>query len=169
MSYLRLSFMALTAVLMACGLTTAFAEEEQSTETTAVETEAIPTYELVWSGPRSLDTLVDERRDALRDRREAFHDNLRARHGMYTPWMDHERKIWKAYSDQMRDIYRAQRDANKFYHDQFRMNFMPWSQAFHDRAEARRFAIAMDNLDRQEIMDEIRFTELPLLGGLFPW
>jgi len=149
--------MTLAAVLLIGGLiSTALAEEEEASETS--ETTSVPNYTLVWNGPPSLDSLVDERRDALRDRREAFHDSMRMLYGMYSPWMDYERSVWRAYSDQMRDLHRAHRDAMKFHHDLQRSYFMPWSRPFTEAAEARRFALAMDSRDRQELMDELRFA-----------
>jgi hypothetical protein len=169
MSYLRLSFLILAAGLLIGGLaSTALAEEEQLGDT--AETTSAPNYTLVWNGPRSLDNLVDERRDALRDRREAFRDSMRRLYGVYSPWMDYERTAWRTYSDQMRELYRAHRDATKFHHDLQRSYFMPWGRAFTEAADARRFALAMDSLDRQERMDELRYAYQPVFGGpYFPW
>ena len=170
MSYQRLSLLAVAAVLMCWGIvSTVIAEEEASGDAVETLLGPTPSYTLLWNGPRSLDTLVDERRDALRDRREAFHDSMRMFHGIYSPWMDHERDVWQAYSDQRRDMYRAYRDAVKFNHDQFRGYFMPWNQAFTKAAEARCFALAMDNLERQEAMDEFRYSYEPLFGAPYPW
>ena len=180
MSYLRLSFLILAVGLLAAGGASVVlaeeepvaegepvAEEEQTTET--AEATPVPAYALVWNGPSSLDTLVDERRDALRDRREARHDRMRMLYGIYSPWTDYQRIVWRAYSDQMRDMYRAHRDAMKFHHDLRRSTFMPWSRPFTEAAEARRFLLAMDNLDRQELMDELRYAYHPGLGGPVPW
>ena len=168
MSYLRFGLLTLAAVLLAGGITpTALAEEEQTGNID--ETSSVPSYALVWNGPRSLDSLIDERRDALRDRREAFHDSMRRLYGIYSPWMDYERDVWRAYSDQMRDLYRAHRDAMKFHHDLLRSQFMPWSRAFTEAAEARRFLFAMDSLDRQELMDEFRYAYQPVFGVPYPW
>lgn len=164
MSHLRLNFLALTAVLLTGGLTTALAEEEQSRDVSEAVSDRSSSYALVWNGPRSGDSLIDKRRDALRDRREAFHDSLRKLYGIYSPWMDYERDVWRAYSDQMRDINRVHRDAMKFYHDQQRSYFMPWTRAFTEAAEARRFALAMESLDRQEVMDEFRYAYQPVVG-----
>ena len=167
MSYIRLSFLTLAAVLLSGGLiSAAFAEEEPTSDT--VEATSVPTYALVWNGPRSLDTLVDERRDALRDRREAFHDSMRALYGIYSPWMDYERSVRRAYSDRMRDLYRAHRDATKFHRDLQRGYFMPWSKGFTDAAEARRYLFAMENLDRQELMDDLRYAYQPVVGLPYP-
>jgi hypothetical protein len=180
MSYLRLIFSILAAGLLIGGpASTVLAEEEQVAEGDQVAEEeqasetavtaSVPSYALVWNGPRSLDTLIDERRDAMRDRRGAFHDNLRMLYGIHSPWMDYERSAWRAYSDQMRDMYRAHRDAMKFHHDLRRSYFMPWSRPFTEAAEARRFALAMENLDRQELMDELRYAYQPVFGGPVPW
>jgi hypothetical protein len=168
MSYLRFSLLTLAAVFLSGGLiSTALAEEEPTSDT--VEATSAPTYALVWNGPRSLDTLVDERRDALRDRREAFHDSMRALYGIYSPWMDYERSLWRTYSDQRRDLYRAHRDAMKFHRDVQRSYFMPWSKAFTDAAEARRYVSAMESLDRQEFVDDLRYAYQPVLGVPYLW
>ena len=150
MSNLRLNFLALTAVLLLGGqIATAFAEEEQSVSASEATSGGSPQDSLILNRPRSLDSLIDERRDALRDRREAFHDSMRKFYGVYSPWMDYERDVWRTYSDQMQNIYRAHRDAMNFYHDQRRRYLMPWAAAFTEAAEARRFALAMESLDRQ--------------------
>lgn len=166
MTYIKINFLALMAAILAGGfMMAALAEEEQAADAPAEAVEAPTTnYTLTWNGPRSLQTLVDERHDTLRDRREAHHDNLRALYGMSNPWMDLERDQWRAYSDQMRDIHRAHRDAVKFQTDLHRNVFNPWSRGFHEDAEARHFAMQMDNLDRQELMDNWRFAYEPL-----PW
>jgi hypothetical protein len=195
MSCHRLILSSLTAAFFAAGLSTiALAEEAvdasaevaspESTEVEVVETESaseatpqgsipaeetIPAYELVWTGPVSLDTLVDERRDALRDRREAYFEARRAAHGIYSPWMDQRRRVSREYSDLMRRNYRVHRDAMKHIHDVYRSQFMPWSRSFSDWAEDRRYAIAMSNLDRQEYLDDLMFLHSPAFAFAPLW
>jgi hypothetical protein len=143
--------------------------EEQAADTGEAAPTSGDTHTLGWSGPRSLDTLVDERRDALRDRREAFHERIRKLSGIYSPWMEHERAVWRAYSDRMRDLHRAHRDAMKFHHDLQRSYFMPWSRPYTETADARRFLSAMESLDRQEIRDGIMFAYQPVFRGPYLW
>lgn len=189
MSCHRLILSSLTAALFAAGASSLARAEEtadasaeapspESAEVEVVEsesaseaapTESVPAYQLVWSGPVSLDTLVDERRDALRDRREAYFEARRAAHGIYAPWMDQRRRVSREYSDLMRRNYRAHRDAMKHFHDVYRSQFMPWSRSFSDWAEDRRYAIAMSNLDRQEYLDDLMFLHSPAFAFAPLW
>ena len=51
---------------------------------------------MLWTGPRSLDSLIDERRDALRDRRVARSDAFRHLYGLFDPVMEYERDLHRA-------------------------------------------------------------------------
>jgi hypothetical protein len=150
----------------------AWAEEApQGSETGAAETAdtpPIPEYQLQWTGPRSLDSLIDERRDALRDRRLARSDSFRRLHGLFDPVMEYERDLHRAYSERMRDLYRVHRDAMQFHRDAYLASFMPWAKAHKDLADARRRAFALESLKRQELMEDLLFAYEPVLGPRFP-
>jgi hypothetical protein len=151
----------------------AWAEEVAGAEETGVaevaENLPTPEYQLLWTGPRSLDSLIDERRDVLRDRRRARSDAFRHLHGLFDPVMEYERDLHRAYSDRMRDLYRVQRDAMQFHRDAYLAAFMPWAKMHKDRVDARRHGFALESLERQEMMDDLRFAYEPLFGPPFPW
>ena len=176
MSYLRLVLPLLTTLMLGLGMAsqTWAADEEaaKGVETDAVEaaeTLATPEYQLLWTGPRSLDSLIDERRDALRDRRMARSDAFRHLYGLFDPVMEYERDLHRAYSDRMRNLYRAHRDAMQFNRDAYLATFMPWAKAQKDAVDARRHAFALESLERQEMMEDLRFAYEPMFGAPFPW
>ena len=174
MSYLRLALPWLTTMALALGMTSATWAEEateriETDAAEAAESPPTPQYQLVWSGPRSLDSLIDERRDALRDRRLARSDAFRHLHGLFDPAMEYQRDLHRAYSDRMRSMYRAHRDARKFYRDAYLASFMPWAKARNDLADVRRQAFALESLEKQEMMDDLMFAYEPAFGLLYPW
>lgn len=173
MSYLRLTIPLAAMFALVFGMNSVtLAEEGEQAKTTEPETaETVPTpeYQLIWTGPRTLDTLIDERRDALRDRRMARSDRLRRMYGLVDPVMDYERDMYLAYSDRMRALYRAHRDAMKYNRDAFLATFMPWAKVRQDQADSRRHAFALDSLERQEVMDDLTFAYEPVFGLPFPW
>ena len=117
--------------------------------------------------PRSLQSLVDERRDLLRQRRERYFDAFSGRHFLQPPWMIVHDDMRKLYRDRMREAHRQYRDASRLHHDAYRRLYMPWSQVFHDWAEARRYALQMEQLDRKEMLDNIRFGRVYAPVGPF--
>jgi len=143
------------------------AEEQaaRSAETTtgeaAEQTLALP------RPPRSLQSLVDERRAQFRQRRERYFDAFSGRHFLQPPWMIVHDEMMDTYRDRMREAHRQYRDASRLQHDAYRSLYMPWSQAFHDSAEARFFALQMEQLDREEVFDNMRFGQVYGPVGLF--
>ena len=71
------------------------------------------------------------------------------------------------YHDLMRDLHREYRDAMRDHHEAFRSLYAPWSQGFHDWAEARHFAMQMDQLDREEYFYALRSNYLNEPWGAF--
>jgi hypothetical protein len=67
--------------------------------------------------PPSLQTLVDERRDHLRARREALFDTIGARYAYMSPWMVTHDRTMDAYQEAMRQLHRRQRDYAQLHHD----------------------------------------------------
>ena len=174
MSYLRLTLPLLTTLMLGLGIVTeTWAEETvkgtETDATQAVETLPTPEYQLLWTGPRSLDSLIDERRDALRERRMARSDAFRHLYGLFDPVMEYQHDLHRAYSDRMRHLYRAHRDAMQFHRDTYLATFMPWAKAHKDLADARRQAFALESLERQEMMDDLLFAYEPVFGPPFPW
>ena len=174
MSYLRLALPFLTSLLLGLGVASEpwaeVADKAVGTDATeAAEILSAPEYQLLWTGPRSLDSLIDERRDALRDRRMARSDAFRHLYGLFDPVMEYERGLHRAYSDRMRNLYRAHRDAMQFHRDAYLTTFMPWAKAHKDTVDARRQAFALESLERQEMMEDLRFAYEPMFGPPFPW
>ncbi len=117
--------------------------------------------------PRSLQSLVEERRDQPRQRRERYFDAFSGRHFRYPPWMIAQDEMMDAYRDSMREAYRQYRDASGLHHRAYRSLYMPWSRAFHDWAETRQYALQMDQRDREEVFDSIRFGQVYGPAGPF--
>ncbi len=113
---------------------------------------------LLVTGPRSLQTLVDERRDALRKRRNDQFDVLSGRR-LYQPgWMTARERMLDDYRESVRSAQRAHRDTMRLYHEAISNAFAPWSRTHRDVAETRHYVSQMEQLDRQEFYDDLRFT-----------
>ncbi|MEA3278307.1 MAG: rhodanese-like domain-containing protein [Pseudomonadota bacterium] len=108
--------------------------------------------------PRSLQSLVDERRDALRRKRNQYFDAAAGRRLFQPAWMTAREEIVGGYRDSMREANRQHRDTLRLYQDTLRGLYAPWSRPFHDQAEIRHFVSQMEQLDRQELRDSLRFT-----------
>lgn len=116
------------------------------------------------SPPRSLQTLVDERRDTLRRRRNDFFDALSGRHFYQPAWMARREAMVDDYRDDVRAAHRQHRDTLHLYHDAVRGGLSPWTRAHRDWAEIRSFVNQMEQLDRREALDNLRFTH-----AYVPW
>jgi len=108
--------------------------------------------------PRSLQTLVDERRDALRRRRNAYFDAASGRHLFQPAWLTAREEMLDGYQDSRRAAHRQYRDSTKLYRDAMRDAYAPWSRPRHEWAEIRHFVSQMEQLDRQEHYDALRLT-----------
>jgi thiosulfate/3-mercaptopyruvate sulfurtransferase len=113
---------------------------------------------------RSLQTLVDERRDALRRRRNDYFDALSGRRLYQPSWLAAREQMLDDYRDSVRTAHRQHRDTLRLYRDAVRRANAPWSRPYQDRAEIRQFVTQMEQLDRQELLDGLRFTQAYL-----PW
>lgn len=119
---------------------------------------------LLVQAPRSLQTLVDERRDTLRRRRNDYFDALSGR-ALYQPaWMAERERMLDDYREGLRTAQRQHRDTVRMYSDAMRRAYAPWSQPHRDTAEVRHFVSQMEQLDREEVYDGLRFTHVYL-----PW
>lgn len=136
--------------------TVQFAEEDSET----VEGESASMSALL-PVPRSLQSMVDERRDELNRRREARFEAFSGRRLFQPPWMSARDDMLDGYRDAARAAHRQYRDALRFNSDLMRSTYSPWSRAFHDRAEMRSYVTQMEQLDRQELYDRTRFAYLP--------
>ncbi len=137
-------------------------EAEPAAEEAAAEQPAVAGEETValaaLDPPRSLQSIVDERRDTLRLRRERLFDAVTGRQFYRPPWLVAEEAVRDDYRDAMRRLYRRHRDHMKLFHDARRDLFMPWSRGLREQAEAYSFLTQMSQLDRQEYFDNFLFT-----------
>ena len=103
--------------------------------------------------PPSLQTLVDERRDQLRERREAWLDAISGRYAYMSPWMAHYDRNMELYQDAMRQLHRRQRDYSQLYRDAWMDALHPWSRPQRNWSRIRSYLMQMEQLDRQEARD----------------
>ncbi len=112
--------------------------------------------------PPSLQTLVDERRNALFD---AYSER--------TAWLPiglaaHDQAI-ERHQDALRRLHREQRDAAQLQHDAWMDAMCPWSKPQRDWSRQRSFLRQMGQLDRQEWRDAHRYGAPFALAGPYPW
>jgi thiosulfate/3-mercaptopyruvate sulfurtransferase len=106
----------------------------------------------------SLQTLVDLRRDALRRRRNDYFDSISGRSLFQPAWIVARDQMVESYWETVRAIHRKHRDALRYSQDLMRDAYAPWSNAHRDWSELRHFQSQMDQLDRQELYEALRFT-----------
>lgn len=119
--------------------------------------------------PPSLQTLVDERRDQLRARREALFDTIGARYAYMSPWMVTYDRTMDAYQEALRQLHRRQRDYARLHHDAWMDAMSPWSKPKRDWSRMRNYLTQMDQLDRQEARDAWLATRSYAFAGPVPW
>jgi hypothetical protein len=119
--------------------------------------------------PPSLQTLVDERRDMLRKRREAMLDAYGGRHAFTPPWLAGYDNAVEQYRDTMRRLYREQRDYSRRRHNSWMDAMCPWSKPQRDWSERRGYRTQMDQLDRQELRDSYLYGRPFAAYGPIPW
>jgi hypothetical protein len=119
--------------------------------------------------PRSLQTLVDERRDLLRQRRNAMFDAYSGR-GAYMPsWMAAYDDAVERYRDAMRLTYRQRRDYNMARHESWMDAMCPWSKPQRDWSRQRSVRMQMEQLDRRAARDAWWYGEPAAIAGSAPW
>jgi len=106
----------------------------------------------------SLQTLVDLRRDALRRRRSDDFHSMSGRPLFQPAWIVARDQLMEGYWEHLRAIHRQHRDALRYYQDLMRDAYAPWSSPHRDWSELRHFQSQMDQLDRQERYEGLRFT-----------
>jgi len=104
--------------------------------------------------PRSLQTVVDERRDLLRERRRAMLEAWRGPHGAMPPaFRMGYLEALERYRDAVRALHRQQRDYARMQHDIWMDAVAPWSRAQRAWSKQRSYQRQMEQLDRQELQD----------------
>jgi hypothetical protein len=119
--------------------------------------------------PPSLQTLVDERRDQLRERREAQFDAMSARYAYMSPWMATYDRTMDVYRDAMRQLHRRQRDYSQLHHDTWMDAMCPWSKPQRDWSRRRSYLTQMEQLDRQEAWNAWLAARPYGFAGPIPW
>lgn len=105
----------------------------------------------------TLQTLVDRRRDALRERREHRLDTLSGRRHFQPAWIAARETMHDGYRDSVRQAQRHHRDTLRLYRDTYADAVAPWTRQWRDWNETRHFLMQMDQLDREEYLDQLRF------------
>ena len=105
--------------------------------------------------PRSLQTLVDERRDQLRAGRNAWLDAYMP--GAMPPWFADYNAGVERYRDAMRSLWRQRRDYDQARHNSWMGAICPWSKPQRDWSRQRSFETQMRQLDRREAREVYRF------------
>jgi len=119
--------------------------------------------------PRSLQTMVDERRDMLRERRNAMFDAFSGRPAYMSPWMASYDEAVERYRDAMRAMYRQQRDYNMLRHDSWMDAMCPWSKPQRDWSRQRSILMQLEQLERQEARDAWLYGQPFAFTGSAPW
>ncbi len=158
--------------------TAAAPADDATAPTETAESEVAPEEQAVGEGalivlpvppPRSLQTLVDERRDLLRQRRNAMFDAYSGR-GAYMPsWMAAYDDAVERYRDAMRQTYRQRRDYNMARHDSWMDAMCPWSKPQRDWSRQRSIRMQMEQLDRRAARDAWWHGEPAAIAGSAPW
>lgn len=113
--------------------------------------------------PRSLQTIVDERRDLLRKRRSSQMDAYSR--GYMPPGYSAYYDAVERQRDAMRMMYRWQRDYDRLQHDSWMDAMCPWSKPQRDWVRQRSFQTQMEQLDWQERWRPYPYRQPFALGG----
>lgn len=106
--------------------------------------------------PRSLQTLVDERRDQLRAERNAWLDAYMP--GAMPPWFADYNAEVERYRDAQRALWRQRRDYDRLRHESWMDAICPWSKPQRDWSKQRSFETQMRQLDRREAREAYRYA-----------
>lgn len=128
-----------------------------------------PQLMLLPAPPPSLQTLVEKRRDYLRERREAQFDAFRPEYRFWSPWTAQHDRTMYLYRDAARQLHRRQRDYGRQYFDGWMDAMCSWSEARRDWTRMRSFLIQQEQLDRQEMRHAWLAPRRYAYGGLTPW
>ena len=107
--------------------------------------------------PGSLESAIERRRDMLDRRREHYLDWRTGRRWYQPPWVNAQDDRMNARQDAMRDVFRRRRDAMDTWQDHVGRWWDPWSQWREDWDDARRNALELDRLARDEYVDRFRY------------
>lgn len=103
--------------------------------------------------PRSLQSLIDERRDLQRQRRTERFDAYTGRRASLPVGLAAYDDAVRQHQDALRQLYRERRDYDQWQHDSWMDAFCPWSRPLRERTRQRSYLMQMEQLDRQELRD----------------
>jgi len=145
----------------------AAAEPSVTAETSAPAADAVPGL-LPPVPPASLQTLLDQRRDRIRERREAMFDASGWRDASMPPgWAAYADGVDR-YRDAMRALYRQRRAYSRQRHNSWMDAFCPWSRPQRERSDLRSYLTRRDRLDRQERRDAFTYGQPRGFGAPIP-
>jgi len=119
--------------------------------------------------PRSLQTMVDEHRDMVRERRNAMFDAFSGRRAYMSPWMASYDEAVERYRDAMRAMYRQQRDYNMLRHDSWMDAMCPWSKPQRDWSRQRSILMQLEQIERRGARDALLYGQPFAFTGPAPW
>lgn len=139
------------------------AVDEEGAQTTGsqVRLPAVP--------PPTLQDLIDQRRDELRERREALFDAMTGRFAYMSPGLAAHDRAMEDREDAMRQLHRLQRDSARQYQDSMLDTLHPWSRPQRERSRMRSYLMQMEQLDRREARDAWLATRPYAMAGPMPW
>lgn len=108
----------------------------------------------------SLQTLVDQRRDALRARQERRFEAITSRQPVRPAWIAEREAMFDRYRESMQQAHRHFRDTTRLYQDAYCDAVAPWARPQREWSEMRHFLMQMDQLDREESLDRYRYAYL---------
>jgi hypothetical protein len=143
------------------------ATEPSVTAETSAPADAVPGL-LPPAPPPSLQALLDQRRDRIRERREAMFGTSGWRDASMPPGWAAYADGMDRYRDAMRSLYRQRRDYSRQRHNSWMDAFCPWSRPQRERSDLRSYLIQRDRLDRQERRDAFTSGQPRGFGASIP-
>jgi hypothetical protein len=137
------------------------AEQAQGPSTSVVEL-------LPPGPPRTLQSLVDERRDQIRAQQRAMLDAWRGP-GAMPAWFPAYDAAVERHRQDLRSAWRQRRDFDQVRHDGWMDAICPWSKPQRNSSRQRSYLMQMEQLDRQEARNASLYGAPPAFGGPIPW
>jgi thiosulfate/3-mercaptopyruvate sulfurtransferase len=142
---------------------------EKGGEAAVADVEATPpaldVQGYVPSPPRSVQNLIDERRDLQRQRRRERFDAYAGRPASLPIGLAAYDDAVERYRDGLRQMHRQRRDYDRWRHDSWMDALCPWSKPQREWTRQRSYLMQLEQLDRQEWWDAHRYgTPVPFTG-----
>ena len=118
------------------------------------------------NAPPSYRSLIDQRREALERRREAYFDALLRTDPWTAAWMLQRRQEDAQYRHALRVLQRRRMDASELWRDTRILATDPWARSWRDWVRTRNYARQMALLDWEDAMTNWEYSYLP---GPYAW